>query len=148
MWLQHRHLDEEAAALEKLSADDAEVAKRLCDILGVAYDEHKKTGDTIDTNALMEDHERLNRLRQVTTDPEILAKIDRVAFDENDLRRLAFDNEPDVYLCSGRFVIPLNVQNKHYIGLGKAEAVIVSDEWIDFREKEIRFTNVSFDEEY
>ena len=147
-WLRHRHLDEEAAALEKLSADDAGFTKKLCDILGVAYDEYQKTADTIDTTALMADHERLNRLRQVTTDPEILAKIDRVAFDEKDLRRLAFDDTPEVYLCNGRFVVPLNVQNKHYIGLGKAEAVIVSDELVDFKEKGIRFTNVSFDEEY
>jgi len=147
-WLRHRHLDEEAAALESLSAEDTEFAKKLCDILGVAYDEHQEKANAIDTNALMVDHERLNRLRQVTSDSEILAKIDRVAFDEKDLQRLAFDNESDVYLCSGRFVIPLNVENKHYIGLGKAEAVIVSDEWIEFDVKGIRFTNVSFDAEY
>ncbi|MBO6235833.1 MAG: sel1 repeat family protein, partial [Schwartzia sp.] len=147
-WLKHRHLDDEAAALEKLSAEDAEFAKKLCDILEVSYDEHQKKADTIDANTLMADHERLNRLRQVTTDPEILAKIDRVAFDGKDLRRLAFDNETDIYLCSGRFVIPLNVQNKHYIGLGKVEAVIVSDEWVDFDEKGIQFTNVTFDDEY
>lgn len=147
-WLKHRHLDDEAAALGKLSAEDAEFAKKLCEILGVAYDEHQKKADAIDANTLMADHERINRLRQVTTDAEILAKIDRVAFDEKDLRRLAFDNKPEVYLCNNRFVIPLNVQNKHYIGLGKAEAVIVSDEWVDFEEKGIRFTNVGFDEEY
>lgn len=148
MWLRHRHLDTEADAVERLSTEDAELAKKLCEILGVAYESHQLTADAINATALMADHERLSRLRQITSDPELLAKIDRVAFDEKDLRRLAFDNEPEVYLCNGRFVIPLNVQNKHYIGIGKAEAVIVSEEWIDFAERHIRFTNVAFDEEY
>lgn len=148
MWLRHRRLDTEADAVERLSTEDAELAKKLCEILGVAYENHQSTADAINATALMADHERLSRLRQITSDPELLAKIDRVAFDEKDLRRLAFDNEPEVYLCNGRFVIPLNVQNKHYIGIGKAEAVIVSEEWIDFAERHIQFTNVTFDEEY
>lgn len=147
-WLRHRHLDEEADALEKLSSDDAELAKKLCEILGVAYEEHQTTGESIDANALKESNERMNTLRQFTSDPEILAKVDRVAFNEKDLRRLAFDNEPEVYLCNGRFVIPLIVQNKHYIGLGKAEAVIASDEVINFEARHIRFTNVQFDDDY
>ena len=147
-WLRHRHLDAEAEALEKLSHDDGAMAKKLCEILGVAYEEHQTHGETIDADAVKESNERMNALRQVTSDPEILAKIGRVAFDEKDLRRLAFDNEPEVYLCNGRFVIPLNAQNKHYIGLGKVEVVIVSDECVDFDEKGINFTNVSFDEEY
>lgn len=148
MWLRHRHLDTEADAVERLSTEDAELAKKLCEILGVAYENHQSTADAINATALMADHERLSRLRQITSDPELLAKIDRVAFDEKDLRRLAFDNEPEVYLCNGRFMIPLNVQNKHYIGIGKAEAVIVSEKCIDFAERHIRFTNVQFDDEY
>lgn len=147
-WLRHRHLDVEADAVEALSSDDAEFAKKLCDILGVAYEKHLATGAAIDANALKESHERMNALRQITSDSEILAKIDRVAFDQKDLLRLASDNEPEVYLCNGRFVIPLICNNKHYIGLGKVEAVIASDEVINFEERHIRFTNVRFDDDY
>ena len=53
-----------------------------------------------------------------------------------------------VFLLEGSYTIPLDKEKIRYIGLGKVEVVIESDHYIDFDEKDISFTDISFDSTY
>ena len=53
-----------------------------------------------------------------------------------------------VFLLEGSYTIPLDKEKIRYIGLGKVEVVIESDHYIDFDEKDISFTDISFDSNY
>lgn len=53
-----------------------------------------------------------------------------------------------VFLLEGSYTIPLDKDRIKYIGLGKVEAVIESDRYLDFKEKDIIFANISFDSTY
>lgn len=145
-WLEARYYDTEADAVRTLDKNDAELRKKLCGIFGTEYDE--ADSPALDIEAAEERNRKLAKLRQYTSDQAILDKVDFVAFDQEDLADLLDNNVHDIYLCNNSFTIPLRVEDKKYIGIGKAEAVIKSEEWVDFAAKKIVFENVEFDAAY
>ena len=90
----------------------------------------------------------MKSLKQHTNDKNILANVDKVAFDQEDLADLLDADAKEIYLCANRFVIPLRMKNKNYIGVGAPVAVIPSDKLVDFDALNITFQNISFDEDY
>ena len=142
-WLQARYYDEEADKISALSKDDPQLQKKLCDIFGV-----ESKGEEIDVEEIANRQERLNRLKQYTDDKEILERVDLVAFNQEDLGDLLDEEKPLIYLCHNKFIIPLRETHKTYIGIGKAVAVIRSEEIVDFEELNIKFENVVFDDNY
>ena len=136
-WLEDRYYDEEAAAIKKILPGDDYLAQKLCKIFGV------ETPEDVARRA-----ERLNRLKNYTSDKNILANVDRVAFDQEDLADLLDEDVDEIYLCANRFVIPLRMKNKNYIGVGNAIAVIRSKEPVDFGKLNIKFKKISFDDDY
>ena len=139
-WLEARYYDTEADAVRALDKNDAELRKKLCGIFGAEYDEAETPA--LDMEEAQERSRKLAKLRQYTSDQAILDKVDSVAFDQEDLADLLDNEVHDIYLCNNSFVIPLRVEDKEYIGIGKAEAVIKSEEWVDFDAKKIVFENV------
>lgn len=137
IWLEDRYYDDEVNALENLSADDKDLEQKLCTIFGV------ETPEEIAHRA-----ERLAKLKNYTDDENILANVDKVAFDQEDLADLLDADTKEIYLCDNRFSIPLRVKNKNYIGIAKAVAVIRSDKLVDFKNLGIEFKNVAFNPEY
>ena len=136
-WLQDRYYDEEADAIRAINDDDNLLEAKLCKIFNV------ETPEEIERRL-----ERLNRLKQYTNDEKILSKVDFVAFDQEDLADLLDEGVDEIYLCANRFVIPLRMKNKVYIGVGEAVAVIRSKEPVDFAKINITFKNVAFDDDY
>ena len=145
-WCEARYYEAEANAIRALDKDDADVHRRLCEIFGVEY--HAEEAPKIDVEAVEERNRRLGELKQYTSDPAILEKVDQVAFNQEELADLIDEGYSDIYLCNNSFVIPLRVRNKRYIGIGKAEAVIRSQEHVDFDELGIKFENIGFNEAY
>ena len=133
-WLEDRYYDEEADAIRAINDNDACLEAKLCEIFGV------KTPEEIERRL-----QRLNRLKQFTNDEKILSKVDCVAFDQEDLADLLDEGVEEIYLCENRFVIPLRMKNKVYIGVGKAVAVIGNKKQKDFAALNIKFKNVAFD---
>ena len=136
-WLENRYYDEEAEAIKKILPGDDYLAQKLCKIFGV------ETPEDVARRA-----ERLNRLKNYTSDKNILANVDKVAFDQEDLADLLDEGAEEIYLCANRFVIPLRMKNKNYIGVGEAVAVIRSKEPVDFNKLNIKFKNISFNDDY
>ena len=81
-WLNDRYYDTEAFAVRQLTIDDPQIPKKLCAIFGV------DSGEEVDAEEIAWRTERLNRLKQYTDDPEILSRVDQVAFDQEDLSAL------------------------------------------------------------
>ena len=136
-WLEDRYYDEEADAIRAINDNDNFLEAKLCKIFGV------ETPEEIERRL-----ERLNRLKQFTNDEKILSKVDFVAFDQENLADLLDEGVDEIFLCENRFVIPLRMKNKVYIGVGKAVAVIRSKEPVDFAKINITFKNVAFDDDY
>lgn len=145
-WLEARYYDTEADAVRALDKNDAELRKKLCGIFGTEYNEEETAA--LDVEEAEERSRKLSKLRQYTSDQAILDKVDSVAFDQEDLADLLDNDVHDIYLCNNSFVIPLRVEDKKYIGIGKAEAVIKSEEWVDFAAKKIVFEGMEFDAAY
>lgn len=136
-WLEDRYYDEEADAIKKISPDDEFVAQKLCKIF-----------DKESPEEIARRRERLERLKKYTSDEKILACVDQVAFDQEDLADLLDEDVKEIFLCANRFIIPLRMKNKNYIGVGQAVAVIRRKEPVDFSALNITFKNISFDDDY
>ena len=135
-WLESRYYDE-AEEIKEIPPDAEDLAQKLCAIFGQEAPEE-----------ILRRAQRLNRLKKYTDDKNILANVDKVAFDQEDLADLLDAETQEIYLCDNRFSIPLRVKNKIYIGISKAVVVIRSDKPVDFKNLGIELKNVSFNPEY
>ena len=137
-WLRINRCAEEFAAVEKLSANEINLAQKLGAIFGFDIPPDEDFGDGDLTKLLI-------RLKQYTADKELLAQIEQelsegtalVAFNQTELDEEAqyFDK---IYLVAETFVIPLDKTGKNYIGIGdKATAVIESDKPVNLKRLKI-----------
>ena len=138
-WLNDRYYEEEAEQLEQLATDDPQLQQKLSAIFGVG-----ESPVEIDP----EQKERIEHLKWYTNDPEILANVASVVFDQAELGDRLDEGKSLIYLCANRFTIPLRQKNKTYIGVGNAVAVIRSNKLVDFEAVNIRFQDIDFDEKY
>lgn len=144
-WLDCYLYADEADEVRKLSGEEPDLGKRLCDILGAKYTE---IGDT---ETIIWRKERLDRLKQFTADTKILNRVDMVAFDQDDLEDIIREEDTDIiYLCQNKFTFPsgiLRKKNVRYVGIGKnVEVEIQSREPVDFESLGIKFDNVKWKE--
>lgn len=80
-WLKDRYYDEEAEQVEKLSEQTNlhNPAAKLGEIFGV------KVEEMVDVKELETRREKLEKLRAITSDDEILENVDSVAFSQEEL---------------------------------------------------------------
>lgn len=146
-WLEVWMFADEAEKVRALTKDDKSIGRKLCEIFGVVLSE-----ETVDIENIAWRTERENRLKQYTGDEEILAKVDFVAFDSQDLCNVLEEADTNtIYLCNNSFAFNSGVlkhRNKCYIGIGNVEVVIESKESVLFDELGISFVNVKIDEAY
>lgn len=100
-----------------------------------------------------EKNNKLERLRRITDNPEILSKIDSIALSQEDLYDILENAAQDgrekltVYLLGRRFAVPYNVGQVKYIGLELGEftrpvlAVSAAEKSISLKEKGIAVEN-------
>lgn len=144
-WLDCYLYADEADEVRKLSGDEHDLGKRLCDILGAKYTE---IGDT---ETIIWRKERLDRLKQFTADTEILNRVDMVAFDQDDLEDIIREEDTDIiYLCQNKFTFPsgiLRKKNVRYVGIGKnVEVKAEMSNGKSFSDLNISFENVIVNE--
>ena len=139
-WLRERFYDDEADEIDALSENDPELEDKIYDIFQV--------DPPMSEEEIAWRNERLAKLKEYTDDEDILANVDNVAFDQEDLSELIDYDVEEIYLCGGRFTIPLKVENKTYIGIGDAVAVIRSNVPIDFDDLNIHFKDIRFNSAY
>lgn len=142
-WVKDRNYKNEADELDRLPLDSKDLEKYICKIFDVEYIENN-----ISIEKLKLQDERLSKLKEYTDDEEIINNVDCVAFDNHELMQLLNENASTIYLAGDEFILPLDISNKKFIGLQNSIVVINSKEVIDFKEKEIIFENIRFNEEY
>ena len=138
-FLRERYYEDEAEKVEALTRNDPKLEDKLYKIFGVQKSE--------DPEITAWRNERLAKLKTFTNDTNIFAKVDSVAFNQEDLGDLLDEGADEIYLCNNNFRIPLKVTNKKYIGIGNAVAVIKSDTAVNFDLLNISFENVNFNPE-
>lgn len=143
-WLGNFYYDTEADLVEKLDKNDGQLKKKLCEIFNVEYEDDGE----FDVELAAKRREKLEKLKQYTADEKILALVDNVAFDRNDMVELLDEDADTIVLVDGTYRIPLREHNKKYIGVGNVVAEINSKEVVDFDKLGITFENIHFNDEY
>lgn len=138
-WLEDRYYEEEFETVSSLSKADPDLAKKLCEIFDVEYVDEK-----IDIEVIQEENERLNKLKQYTDDEEIIANVDSVAFNQEDLADLYDKGVEKIYLCEGEFNIPKSQADLEYVKIGDAKVVYpVDTSKYDF-EKSLAYLGINY----
>lgn len=146
-WLEDRFYSDEADAIKALRPTDSNVPQKICEALGVDYDEYAEELDDAETVAWRQ--KRREKLRKYTDNERIIKRVDYVAFDQEDLEDIMRDAFlPNIiYLCDNFFRFPsgmLRKTNIDYVGLGRVAIKIDSQKPIDFRKLNISFRNIKF----
>lgn len=113
-WLRDHYYDNEAKAVEALSADDSELNERITSILGVCMSEDMMS---ININDIQRRTEKIALLRQLTDDEDLIAKVDAIAFNQEDLEDIQKNGIKEIYLCKGKFTISVNQTSFTYTNL-------------------------------
>jgi len=117
-WLRDRLEDGLADQIKGLRGTDSNIKEKICDIFKVNL---KNTN--MDVDAARKRESRLNLLRQVTDDNEILSDLDSVAFSQEDLLAILKEGKSKIYLCGEKFEIPMQNKGVTYIGLDEPKLV-------------------------
>lgn len=137
-WLEDRYYLAEAEIIKEMDAFAPDVKNKLCAALGIEL--------LVDTEINVEKIEqrkiRLTKLKQYTDDEKLWAKVDQVAFDQEDLADLLDENLEEIFLCANEFQIPYAVGNVTYRGIGEVSVFINSSGQIDLEKQKIKFKDI------
>ncbi|MFI3211933.1 MAG: hypothetical protein R3Y24_01185 [Eubacteriales bacterium] len=143
-WLRDRYEDEIADKITELDSEDSALAEKICEILGVEYNEEV----IANLEKIEERNKKLSILKEYTEEQQFLDVVDQVAFTQDDIYDLLDEGETIIYLCGEKFSVPLSKKGMTYIGVNQPTVVIDSKKIIDWDEKDIRFVDVKFDKVY
>ena len=135
-WLDDRYYDEEANQVRELAPESSELSKKLCEIFHVEYVRDALTPEEVEAR-----NRKIERLRKITDDEEIVDKVDSVAFTQEELFGLLEKGLDTIYLCGKGFMIPEDVPNKTYIGI-QAQVVITAKAEEVFKQNQVKLIDV------
>lgn len=138
-WLKDRYYDDEAMAVEALSADDTDLNQKLMSILGISADTEI---EEIDMEVIQRRNEKLMLLRQITDDKEIIDNVDSVAFNQDDLYSLYDEGIKKIYLVQGKFEVPFKIRNVVYFGIANPTVIIRKSKEDNIYNTDITFHDV------
>lgn len=142
-WLNDRYFDDEAEQVQELmeQEDKNNLAAKLGKIFGVEIQ------DDVDVENLEIRREKLEKLRQITADDEVLKNADSVAFSQEELGDLLDNGAEVIYLCGEKFRIPLSVKNVRYIGVNNPVISISSKGEVDLEASGISIVECEFSDD-
>lgn len=133
-WLEDRFYDDEAEAIEKISADDKNLSQKICAALGAECDEDFEFTKRIRVKKKI--------LMELTDDENIIDNAMTTALNQDDLANLLHLDYSTIFLCGENFTVPIRVENKKYIGvLSTPKIKIRADSDEELAAKNISFEN-------
>ena len=118
-WLDDHGYGSEGDKVNTIDADAPDAGKKLCEALGVPYEEN----DNTEKAARLQEKRRL--LREITSNESIIANADKTAMNREDLADLVNSGARLVYLCGKEFSISLRKPDVKYVGiLGKPRILV------------------------
>lgn len=142
-WIKDRNYDKEAEELGRVPLDAKDIEKDICKIFDVEYVEKD-----IDIEKLKSQDAKISKIKEYTDDEEIINNVNCIVFNNDELVEVLHKNVSTIYLVENEFVIPLDINNRKFVGFGNSTAIINSRDVIDFKKKEIVFENINFNEGY
>lgn len=141
-WLKDRYYDNEAGAIDELSPNDEKLSKKICSILKVEYSEEVSD---IDIESVKRRNEKIALLKQLDESEQLIAKVDAVAFNQDDLLDiLDTGTEKMIYLCQGDFEVPLTIKNITYVGIDNPSVLLRAYDNVDFSSLNLKFVDIYY----
>lgn len=142
IWLRDRYYNGEADAIENLSSADEKMSKKICSILKVEYSEEVSD---IDIESVKRRNEKIALLKQLDESEQLIAKVDAVAFNQDDLLDiLDTGTEKMIYLCQGDFEVPLTIKNITYVGIDNPSVLLRAYDNVDFSSLNLKFVDIYY----
>ena len=139
-WLEDRYYETEIEQIQALDREDPDLSRRLCEIFDVEYVRDALSQEEIETR-----NQKIEHLKEFTDDEEILAKVDSVAFSQEELADLLDEGLDTIYLCGEGFQIPSSKKNMTYIGIQTA-LTLTDEQHKKYKENGICFIDLLNDE--
>lgn len=114
-WLKDRDYDHIISDILSINNADTSYVNTLCDILGILNKNISVEVQSIQLNEI-----KLNRLRHLTSDMNILSNVEFIVFNQQELDELVKKNPKVIYLSSNEnqnYKIDINIANTEYIGI-------------------------------
>lgn len=114
-WLNDRYYAEEAEKIQQLGGleDTKDLLLKLCAVFEVQCQD----SELINIDDIEKRNRKLEKLRLYTADDAILKNLDKVAFDQDELKKLLQAGEKQIYLFQSEFTIIGTGLNIDFIGL-------------------------------
>lgn len=136
IWLADRYYDEEADQVRELDSADSELSRKLCEIFQVEYVRDALTPEEAEVR-----NRKIERLREITDDEEIIDKVDCVAFSQEELADLLDAGLDTIYLCGKDFQIPLGKRDMTYIGI-ESKLSFTEEKLAQYHAQNIQFVDL------
>lgn len=141
IWLEVRDYNDIVSQINSLDTTDASYVNTLCNILGIEYENLD-----IEVNEIQKNEEKLNRLRRLTSDENILANIENIVFNQQELDELVIQKAKLIYLCADEnqtYTINKKIKDIRYVGLfGKPSIQVKAENIRELFDFGIKFKDV------
>ena len=142
-WLQDRRYKEIVQVVQSLDSASDDFKEKLCAALGAEYH-----GENVSVTEIETKNAKRNKLKQLTSNEQIIENAEIVAFSQNELDDLIKKDVPTIYLCGDKFNIPSDKENHSYIGVESMPIINIAAKTMqELEERNISFENVRLPEE-
>ena len=141
IWLEARDYNDIVSQILSIDTSDTSYVNTLCNILGIEYENLD-----LEVHEIQKHEERLNRLRRLTSDENILANVENIVFNQQELDELVIQKAELIYLCADEnqtYTINKEIKNIRYVGLfGKPSIQVETENIRELFDIGIKFKDV------
>lgn len=141
IWLVARDYNDIVSQINSLDTTDISYVNKLCNILGIEYENLD-----IEVHEIQKNEEKLNRLRRLISDENILANVENIVFNQQELDELVIQKPELIYLCADEnqtYTINKEFKNIRYVGLfGKPSIQVETENIRELFDLRIKFKDV------
>ena len=146
IWLEARDYNNIVSQILSIDTNDTSYVNTLCDILGIEYENLD-----VEVHEIQKNEEKLNRLRRLSSDENILANVENIVFNQQELDELVIQDPELIYLCADEnqtYTINKKIKNIRYMGLfGKPSIQVESENIKELFDLGIKFKDVVLPEQ-
>lgn len=140
-WLEARDYNDIVSQILSIDTTDISYVNTLCNILSIEYEDLD-----VEVHKIQKNEEKLNRLRRLTSDENILANLENLAFNQQELDEIVIQKPELIYLCADEnqiYTINKKIKNIRYIGLfGKPSIQVEAENIRELFDSGIKFKDI------
>lgn len=140
-WLEARDYNDIVSQILSIDTTDISYVNTLCNILSIEYEDLD-----VEVHKIQKNEEKLNRLRRLTSDENILANLENLAFNQQELDEIVIQKPELIYLCADEnqiYTINKKIKNIRYIGLfGKPSIQVEAENIRELFDLGIKFKDI------